>query len=77
MSHDYILDDRKPVVVYDVTIEDITERRKKAVEYDTMKKACNTLGIGYTAMRNAIVSRKRIFSTTMNQYVAIRYKKST
>lgn len=77
MSHDYILDERKPVVVYDVTIEDITERRKKAVEYDTMKKACNTLGIGYTAMRNAIVSRKRIFSTTMNQYVAIRYKKST
>lgn len=77
MSHDYILEDRKPVVVYDVTIEDITERRKKAVEYDTMKKACNTLGIGYTAMRNAIVSRKRIFSTTMNQYVAIRYKKST
>jgi hypothetical protein len=77
MSHDYILEERKPVVVYDVTIEDITERRKKAVEYDTMKKACNTLGIGYTAMRNAIVSRKRIFSTTMNQYVAIRYKKST
>lgn len=77
MSYDFIMEDRKPVIVYDVTIEDIDERRKKAVEYETMKKACNTLGIGYTAMRNAITSRKRIFSDVLNKEIAIRYKKST
>ena len=76
-GYDFIIEDRRPVIVYDVSIEDIDERRKKAKEYETSKKACHELGIGYNAMRNAILAKRRIFSTTLNKEVAIRYKKST
>jgi hypothetical protein len=74
-GYDFIIEDRKPVVVYDVSIEDIDERRSKAVEYDTMKRACYALGVGYNAMRGAILAKRRIFSTTLNKEVAVRYKK--
>ncbi len=76
-GYDFIIEDRRPVIVYDVSIEDIEERRKKAKEYETSKKACHELGIGYNAMRTAIVTKRRIFSSTLNKEVAIRYKKTS
>jgi len=75
-GYEFIIEDRRPVIVYDVTIENIDERRDKAKEYETTKKACYALGIGYNAMRSAILAKRRIFSTTLNKEVAVRYKKT-
>jgi hypothetical protein len=61
--------------VYDVSISDIEERKKKAVKYSTLKLAEQRLGIGYTAIKNAATKRSRIYSPLLEKEVAIRYVK--
>jgi len=71
---DLITGDRIPIVVYDVTIENLEERIKKAKKYTTMKKACAELGVGHNAMKTCIRNRARIFSPLLNKEVAVRYE---
>jgi hypothetical protein len=74
-GYDFILEDRVPVIVFDVTIVDIDERKKKAVTYDTMKMASQRLQITHKAMTIAIRKRRRIYSPVLQKEIAIRYKK--
>ena len=75
-GYDFIIEDRIPVVVYDVTIESIEERKKKAKNYISIKKACQVLGVGHHAIRIAMRDRKRIFSPNLKKEVAVRYEAS-
>lgn len=76
-GYDFIIEDRVPVVVYDVSIVDLEERRKKAKHYDTMKKTCQELHISHKALSAAIKARRRIYSPVLKKEVAVRYKKQT
>lgn len=75
MGYEFIEDSRVSVIVYDVSISDIEERKKKAVKYSTLKLAEQRLGIGYTAIKNAATKRNRIYSPLLDKEVAIRYVK--
>jgi hypothetical protein len=75
MGYEFIEDSRVSVMVYDVSISDIEERKKKAVKYSTLKLAEQRLGIGYTAIKNAATKRSRIYSPLLEKEVAIRYVK--
>lgn len=75
IGYDFILEDRVPVVVFDVSIVDMEERKKKAVTYETMKRASQCLQITYKSMSLAIRNRRRIYSPVLEKEVAIRYKK--
>jgi hypothetical protein len=75
-GYDFIIEDRVPVIVYDTTIESIEERKKKAKNYDSIKKACQVLGVGQNAIRIAIRNRRRIFSPNLKKEVAVRYETS-
>jgi hypothetical protein len=75
-GYQFIIDDRVPVVVYDITIDSIEERQKKAKNYDSIKKACQVLGVGQHAIRIAMRDRKRIFSPNLKKEVAVRYETS-
>jgi hypothetical protein len=72
--HDYIVDETVPVIVYDVSIEDMEERRKKAKVYPSMKRASQMLSLSYNVIKASIKSRKRVFSPRLQKDVAIRYK---
>lgn len=76
-GYDFIIEDRVPVVVYDVSIVDLEERRKKAKYYDTMKKTCQILQVSHKALMAAIKNRRRIYSPVLQKEVAVRYKKQT
>lgn len=73
---DLITGDRVPVVVYDVTIDNLEERVKKAKKYATIKKACAELGVGHNVITNCIRKRGRIFSPSLKKEVAVRYETS-
>lgn len=75
MGYEFIEDSRVSVIVYDVSISDIEERKRKAVKYNTLKLAEQKLGIGYTAIKNAATKRSRIYSPFLEKEVAIRYVK--
>lgn len=76
-GYDFIIEDRVPVVIYDVSIADIEERKKLAKTYDTMKKTCQVLQVTHKALQLAIKKRTRIFSPALQKQVAVRYKKQS
>lgn len=73
-GYDFIIEDRVPIVVYDISIEDIKERRNKAIEYKSIKSASQNLSLTYNEIRRAITKRVRIHSPKLDKIVAIRYK---
>lgn len=73
-GYDFIMEDRIPIVVYDVSIEDINERRRKAIEYKSIKSASQNLSLTYNEIRRAITRRVRVHSPKLDMIVAIRYK---
>jgi hypothetical protein len=77
MANNYIFidDQRVPVVAYDVSIEDINDRRKNAMQFKTLKIAEQKLGVGQNVLKNAIRKRGRVFSTLYQKEFAIRFKK--
>lgn len=75
MGYEFIEDSRVGVIVYDISISNIDERKSKAVKYKTLKLAEQRLGIGYTAIKTAATNRKRIYSPLLDKEVAIRYVK--
>lgn len=75
MGYEFIEDSRVGVIVYDVSIKDIEERKNKAIKYKTLKLAEQKLGIGYTAIKNAATKRSRVYAPLIGKEVAIRYVK--
>jgi protein associated with RNAse G/E len=76
-GYDFIMEDRVPVVVYDVSIVDMEERKKKAKYYETMKKTCQVLQVSQKSLHAAIKNRGRVFSPALQKEVAVRYKKQS
>lgn len=76
-GYDFIMEDRVPVVVYDVSIVDLEERKKKAKYYETMKKTCQVLQVSQKSLHSAIKNRGRVFSPALQKEVAVRYKKQS
>jgi hypothetical protein len=74
-GYDFIIEDRIPIVVYDVSIDNMEERKKKAIEYKSMKSASQNLSLNYNVIKKSIVNRKRIYSPKLDKLIAIRYKK--
>jgi len=72
--HEYIVDESVPVIVYDVTIEDMQERRQRAVTYESIKRASQMLSLSYNVITASIKSRRRVYSPRLEKEVAIRYK---
>lgn len=70
----FIDDQRVPILAYDVTIEDIAERRSKAMEFKTLKIAEQKLGVGQNVLKNALRKKSRVFSTLYDREFAIRFK---
>jgi hypothetical protein len=79
MASNYIFidDQRVPVLAYDVTIADINDRRKNAMEFKTLKIAEQKLGVGQNVLKNAIRKKGRVFSTLYQKEFAIRFKKQS
>lgn len=75
MGYEFIEDSRVSVIVYDISISDIEERKKKAVRYATLKLAEQKLGLGYTVIKNTATKRGRVYSPILDKEVAIRYVK--
>lgn len=75
MGYEFIEDSRVGVIVYDVSIKNIEERKDKAIKYRTLKLAEQKLGIGYTAIKNAAAKRSRIYAPFLDKEIAIRYIK--
>lgn len=76
-GYDFIIEDRVPVVVYDVSIVDLEERRNKARYYETMKKTCQVLQVSQKTLHLAIKKRCRVYSPALQKEVAVRYKKQS
>ena len=76
-GYDFIMEDRVPVVVYDISIGNINERKEKAVEYKSIKSASQNLSLTYNEIRRAITRRARVHSPKLNKVIAIRYKPRT
>lgn len=70
----FIDDQRVPILAYDVTIEDIDERRSKAMEFKTLKIAEQKLGVGQNVLKSAIRKKGRVFSTLYQKEFAVRFK---
>ena len=75
MGYEFITESRVSVVVYDVEIEDIDERRKNAIEFSTLKLACQRLGINWKPLKKSIEDRGRIYSPFLDKTIAVRYSK--
>jgi predicted transglutaminase-like protease len=77
MASNYIFidDQRVPIIAYDVTIADLSARRKNAIEFKTLKIAEQKLGVGQNVLKNAIRKKGRVFSTLYQKEFAIRFKK--
>lgn len=73
MGYEFIEDSRVGIIAYDISIEDLEERKDKAYKYKTMKLAEQKLGVGYNVIKNAAQKRLRIYSPFLEKELAIRY----
>jgi hypothetical protein len=75
MGYEFIIESRVPIVVYDVSFDDLNERVKKAVVYDTIKLASQRLCVDSELLKKAASNRARIFSPAFNKEFAVRFSK--
>lgn len=61
------------IAVYDMSIKDVSERKKKRVEYDSAKKASAKLGLSETVIKRVARNREKIYSETIKKTIAIRH----
>lgn len=74
MGYEFIDESRVTILAYDLSIEDLEERRKKAVEFKTLKLAQQKLIIGQNVIKNAIRQKKRVYSKELDKEFALRIK---
>lgn len=67
-----------PHVIYDMSIEDVEERKEKALRFETMFKTAEYIGmkhyqyLAYYTDTQAIKKKKRFWSEKHQRYFAIR-----
>lgn len=74
MAYTFIDEQRVSILAYDTTIADITERRKKAIEFKTLKIAEQKLGVGQNTIKTALRNKGRVYSTLFDKEFALRIK---
>jgi tRNA G18 (ribose-2'-O)-methylase SpoU len=74
MAYAFIDEQRVSILAYDVTIANMEERKKKAIEFKTLKLAEQKLGVGQHVLKNALKNRGRVFSTLYQKEFAVRLK---
>lgn len=74
MAYAFIDEQRVSILAYDITIADIVERRKKAIEFKTLKLAEQKLGVGQHILKTALKNKGRVFSTLYQKEFAVRIK---
>lgn len=61
------------IAIYDMSIEDVKERREKRIEFESVKKASAKLGISENILRRASANKDRLFIKALNGEYAIRH----
>lgn len=61
------------IALYDMSIEDVKERREKRIEFESVKKASAKLGISENILRRASANKDRLFLKALNKEYAIRH----
>lgn len=74
MAYAFIDEQRVSILAYDITIADLMERRKKAIEFKTLKLAEQKLGVGQHIIKTALKNKGRVYSTLFNKEFALRIK---
>jgi hypothetical protein len=74
MAYAFIDEQRVSILAYDVSIADIEERKKKAIEFKTLKMAEQKLGVGQHLLKTALKNRGRVYSTLYEKEYAVRLK---
>lgn len=74
MAYAFIDEQRVSILAYDVTIADLAERRKKAIEFKTLKLAEQKLGVGQHILKTALKKKGRVYSTLFQKEFAVRLK---
>lgn len=75
MGYEFIIESRVAIVAYDVSFDDLEERKNKAVVYDTIKLASQRLCVDSEIIKRAASNRTRIYSPAFNKEFAVRYSK--
>jgi hypothetical protein len=74
MAYAFIDEQRVSILAYDVSIADIDERKKKAIQFKTLKMAEQKLGVGQHLLKTALKNRGRVYSTLYEKEYAVRLK---
>jgi hypothetical protein len=61
------------IALYDMSIQDVKERRQKRIEYDSVKKASAKLGISENVLKRASANKDRLFLKALDGEYAIRH----
>lgn len=75
MGYDFIIESRVAIVAYDVSFDDLNERVRKAVVYETIKLASQRLCVDSELLKRAATNRARIYSPAFDKEFAVRYSK--
>ena len=72
--YEFIDESRVTILAYDMSIKDLEERRKKVIEFKTLKIAEQKLRCGQNVIKRALRDRGRVFSDSYNKEFALRIK---
>ncbi len=72
--YEFIDESRVTILAYDLSIDNIEERRKKALEFKTLKLAEQKLRCGQNVIKRALKNRGRVFSDSYQKEFALRIK---
>lgn len=61
------------IALYDMSIDDVKERREKRIEFESVKKAAAKLGISENILRRASANKDRLFLKSLDGEYAIRH----
>jgi hypothetical protein len=75
MGYEFITESRVSIVAYDISIEDMQERKDKAIVYPSIKLAQQKLGLNFNVIKAAAEKRGRVYSPNYEKELAIRYSK--
>lgn len=66
-------DNRFKIALYDTTIKDITKRKAKRIEFDSVKKASQKLSVSENIIKRVAKNKERIFIESLGKEFAIRH----
>jgi len=68
-----MIENKFKVAVYDMSLKDLAERKKKRVEYDSTRKASSKLGISENVVKRVAKNKEKIYIEKLKKTIAIRH----